>query len=335
MNEIDNFFHKLNINTDKKVKKEKIDFKKNCCFDYTYDENTNLPIEERFQLKFTPCVRETGSWKEEIFATVKDIKDSAKKPIYVLYSGGLDSEVVCEAMKQQNINFKAVSLLFTDISNYNDIEYAIEYCSKNKIEHIIKKIKIQDFVDYGIPFYQKLGLRATTIYRYLQCFYIDLIESLDGHGVICGGIESVVHLPENIKKQKYIIGMKFSPEKFIVLDYCKKYNLEHSPYFYAQNSEVLFSYLKNKLIKFLMYNPEYVGNHFEIEKTMIHHSQWVHELEPRPKYGAVLVDRKLISLNVENTEKLSAQYPDIKNIYISIKDLISVLSVEQKINLSN
>ena len=47
------------------------------------------------------------------------------------------------------------------------------------------------------------------------------------------------------------------------------------------------------------------------------------------------MDRKLISLNVENTEKLSAQYPDIKNIYISIKDLISVLSVEQKINLSN
>ena len=323
MNNKSSFFSKLSIDTNKTVKKNNINTSDMYCFDYDYTIGTHTPIGKRFNLKFKPCTRDNGGWRDEIISTVKDVANTAKKEIYVLYSGGLDSEVVCMAMKKENIPFKAVSLVYTDISNMVDVNYAIKWCKENNVEHIIKEIKITDFVEEAIPFYQSLELRSRTIYRYLQCFYIDLIESMGGYGVICGGIDSLFRTESNC------VGWKFAPDKLLVLDYCKKYNLDHCPVFYARNSELVKSYYQDRLFKFLTHNPCYVGNHFEIEKTMIHHSQWSNQdLKCRPKYGAVIVNEDLVDLNFQTTKKLQLLYPDILDIFYSVPEVLSQLAIK-------
>jgi len=318
------FFSKLGINTNKTIKNNDIDTSKMYCFDYNYNINMGLSIEERFNFKFKNCIRDAGSWRDEIFSTVKGIAKTVKKEIYVLYSGGLDSEVVCRAMKKENIPFKAVSLVYTDISNMEDVSYAIRWCKENNIEHIIKEIKITEFVEQAIPFYQNLGLRGRHAYAYLKCFFIDLIESMGGYGVICGGIDGLV------RKEDNRVGWHFSPDRLLMLDYCKKYNLDHCPIFYAKNSELVKSYYQDKLFKFLKYNPYYVGNHFEIEKTMIHHSQWnKQDLEYRPKYGAITINHDLVDLNFRTTKKLKSLYPDIQDIFYSVPEVLSQLSIKK------
>ena len=66
-------------------------------------------LEKQFSVKFNPCTRTPQSWSVEVNNTAKSIAASTNKPLYVLMSGGIDSEMVARSFISNNIKFKALT----------------------------------------------------------------------------------------------------------------------------------------------------------------------------------------------------------------------------------
>jgi hypothetical protein len=285
-----------------------------CCFDYYIENN-------EFKHRFNNCSREVGTFREEILKTAKYISTKTKKQIYVLSSGGLDSEIICIALKELQIDFKVISFKFEDMPNLFDISYAMHWCSKNKIQHINKSINLGDFYKKIVPYYQLLGFKGTSLYRYLCCFYIDIVESLNGCAILGGGTDGL-----KINNANEAAGFYFSEDRYMVLDYCKMFRLQHYPVFYLQNSEILQSYLNHKLIKFLIENSHYlvIGN--EIEKSIIHHAEWNNYLLlQRSKKGGITEGKKLDYFYKYTNIKLKKKYPELKSIFVNYFKILEQL----------
>jgi hypothetical protein len=94
-------------------------------------------------------------FKEALKQRVKEFNN----PL-LYYSGGMDSELVANAMLDAGVKFTPVIFELTDNSgtcrNLHDIHYAYQYCSKHGLFPIIKKINIEelwrarDFVDLSL-----------------------------------------------------------------------------------------------------------------------------------------------------------------------------------------
>ena len=64
----------------------------------------------------------------------KLIRNSTNKPLFVMMSGGIDSEVVARSFKDANIDFTAAVLRYNDNLNKHDITYAEEWCDCNSVK---------------------------------------------------------------------------------------------------------------------------------------------------------------------------------------------------------
>jgi hypothetical protein len=297
------------------------------CSDYYLENN-------EFKHRFHSCSREVGTFREEILKTAKYISTKTKKQIYVLSSGGLDSEIICMALKELQIDFKVISFKFEDVSNLFDISYAMRWCEENKIEHIIKNINLSEFYKKIVPYYQSLGFRGVEVYRYLCCFYMDIVESLNGCAIMGGGTYGL-----SLNSTNGEAGWYMHADKYMVVDYCKMFKLQHYPLFYIQNSEILQSYFNNKLIKFLMENSYYLAIGNEIEKSIIHHSEWDNDLLypsqryvllQRSKKGGIIEGKRLEYFYKYTTIKLKkqypeSQYPELKSEFISCYKILEQL----------
>ena len=63
-----------------------------------------------FWVRFEAATRKPLAWKEELYATAREItKTSNGRSLWLCSSGGIDSEIMCHAFHDQGINF-SVSL---------------------------------------------------------------------------------------------------------------------------------------------------------------------------------------------------------------------------------
>ena len=146
-------------------------------FDYSYENNI-------LEVKYKPINRELNHWCDEIDNTVKAISQSTSKPIYIGFSGGIDSEVVINSFIKNNIPFKVLIVEFSNDLNKHDIDFAKEYCNNNNISYISVPLNVNYFFTEGVDRYVAQGYKAIRIFRYLQLFILETIESMGGCAVL-------------------------------------------------------------------------------------------------------------------------------------------------------
>ena len=118
---------------------------------------TRSSEDDNFFVHYGSIRREIKSFKEEMLITAKLIKEkSGGKPLWVLCSGGMDSEVVLRSFIESHIIVNVAIARFENDLNEHDIRYAIDFCKSNNIHFELFDINVESFwekelEDYAVP----------------------------------------------------------------------------------------------------------------------------------------------------------------------------------------
>jgi hypothetical protein len=244
-------------------------------FDYTFDDTGN------FNLQFNPVSRPVLEWNQEVSETTKKIANLTDKPIYLCMSGGIDSEIIAREFLKNKIPFKALTLRHIKGTNDHDINYAVDFCKSAGVELEVYPFDFEDFVINKIPQYISQGYKSWRTFRFQQLFLFDLIESKGGTAVLGGGQSPFF-------TENRVINWNWKSDELICLDWLKKNDKLHFPYFYWQNPEIFAAYFNQGLISYLLTDPDYFLNHHaysnvSVEKMLVCHKYWP-DMVRRRKY---------------------------------------------------
>lgn len=283
-------------------------------FEYTVDPN-NI---QQFEVYFNKVSKPVLSYKEEVIRTVKYIKDSTDRPLYISLSGGVDSEVIVRACLEANINFTAFIVKFEDDKNKHDNKYANALVEKYKIDSFICSLNATDYFKNGYLKYKAAGYHSRNIFRYLQLYILETVETLGGCAIL-GGREEPFQVVNDDICIPWVKDQALSSEWMI------NNNSQHYPYFFLSTPEIIASYLQTPLLKMMLKDPSYYAckySGYVPEKALIYHRDWP-EMVRRSKYNGF---EKLLRLRKETEDMLCAEIP-AASYYLPIKTLKEQLGI--------
>lgn len=281
----------------------------NIAFDYV-----EIP---EFRIEYKKTFSEVKSFHVEVVNTAKFIKSCTSKPIMIALSGGIDSEVAARGFIKSKIPFEALTFVHKENTNHHDISHAIDFCKKNNIKHHLLELDVDKFfLNEEFVKYIDAGYKATNIFRYLQLHILETINDM-GYTAVMGGGEQIYR---NIDNK---VCLTIHQSMVNSLNWCKNNNVLHFPYFFHTRPELVVSYLKDKLITFLVNNSEYYDDGFKssaysIEKMLVYHKNFK-GMAHRNKFSGfenIKKQRNILQ------RKLSEQFTDLQTISISIEDIL-------------
>lgn len=281
-------------------------------FNYSFQDG-------ELKVLYKPIRRQLDHWCDEIDNTTKAIAKSTNKPIYIGFSGGIDSEVIINSFIKNKIPFTVLMVEFENELNKHDIFWAKKYCEDNNLPYKIVKLDIEKFVTKDINKYLNQGYKAIRIFRYLQLFILENVESVGGCAVLGSGEQVYCNVDGELCLNR-------EAGYFISLEWCMRNQTTHYPYFFEHNSELFASYMKLDLIEFLMQKPEYFKNYIDnmsTEKIIIYHRYWP-EMKRRRKYHGF---ENIYYLKNSVESQLRNLFPDIKPVFFPINNIKEQLSI--------
>jgi len=130
-----------------------------------------------------------GSVKDE-YVNVLNKVDADK--IVVLYSGGIDSEIVLEALKETNKKYEAAIMRYIidgkPMNDY-DYEYALKYCEKNNVSYQFYDLDLPSFLESGdfILYADRYKCRSPQL-----CCHMWLMDQIDDFVVLGGDLVTLI-----------------------------------------------------------------------------------------------------------------------------------------------
>lgn len=200
------------------------------------------------------------SFFDECLNTAGNIYDTTNLPINLLLSGGLDSLVVAECFRYQDIPFIPYTFRLKGGMNDFDIKYAIDYCEYHGIKHHIIEIDYKTFWENELEFYCRNG-QFTSPQFAIQCW---LMDKTDGHIVLGNGWLNLTH-------RKY--GDRIFEEEDFSWYYDRRWidfrNREGSPKFFEHRPEHKLSSVYNDVVKgWIIYSTKLLDRHDSTKRTM-------------------------------------------------------------------
>ncbi len=99
--------------------------------------------------RYGSCQRCVEDWRAECIKTARLIRDATNLDLWVLFSGGIDSEVVLQSFLFANIAFKAAITCFSNDLNRQDVRYAVKFCETYQIPYRLLHLDIERFFEWG------------------------------------------------------------------------------------------------------------------------------------------------------------------------------------------
>lgn len=231
-----------------------------------YGKRTN--DEDRFWIKYNRCEREPLDFKSECLNAARLIYESTEKKIYVHYSGGIDSEVVCLSFIKENIPFEVVTWVYKNDLNKHDICYAIDFCKRYGIKQNFIEINIRDFIfktqfelgiDYFIPVWQiNLFIHVGGLIKGCQiCGDNDprFVKNPLGIGKIKKP-HCILPIPFNIRcyrpppvLEDKIYRIESEYDSGIIFSFFNEMNIEFCKNFFYYTPELIMSYINEDLFQ--------------------------------------------------------------------------------------
>lgn len=176
----------------------------------------------------------------------------------VLYSGGADSEYICNCFLYLGISFDPIIINLVDGSgnsyNIHDYKYAIEFCKCKNLNPIIYTLDFQKFVNDG---------DIVSIANEISCAAIEVPATV----YIAGKLDGFTILGNNppylkLNKTANIWEYTATEEIFSTLKYYEKFKLNGCPFLLSYTPEMLLSFLLDPTIKNLCTNklPGKIGS---------------------------------------------------------------------------
>jgi len=222
---------------------------------YRWDE-PNFPTgASRFQ--FSHCTRTPLSWMEELERAAVSLAESTTKQIWICSSGGVDSETLCEVFLRLHLPFKVMTIEFADVKNAHDVMHAKRWCQRNHVHQELYSLDIFDFVKDELDHYLEDGYVAGELFRYLMIKEMAIVENMGGFAVLAGG-EQLYEV--DASKQVLTAAdpyLKADITYTTPLEWCRRNNARHEPYFYFSTPEIMLAWLRIPLVNFVLNNPDF------------------------------------------------------------------------------
>jgi Asparagine synthase len=103
----------------------------------------------KMQISFTSAGT-SGSFHDETINAALALANKSTKPLLVCLSGGIDSQVICLALKEAKIPFTAFTMRWLDndsqVINNDDVNYAVHFCKMHNISHLLHDACLETFL---------------------------------------------------------------------------------------------------------------------------------------------------------------------------------------------
>jgi hypothetical protein len=197
-----------------------------------------------WHVNINPPTRKVKTYFEETVEAFEYIYHNKTGKFQVLYSGGLDSQYVCEVLLHLKMPFEAIIVYLIDnesnVLNHHDIIYAHEFCKIKKLDPIIYKFNFYNFVESGknVEIAESVSCCAYGLPAWMH-----IASRLDGYSLLG-------HDPPYIRYKKdqnrwFLEELEFAHS---LLRFYAKYKLNGCPFTLMYTSEMMLSFLLDSTI---------------------------------------------------------------------------------------
>lgn len=188
-----------------------------------------------WRLDFKPATRRIRSYWEEINDMADYMYANKTGKIYLLYSGGMDSEFCFNLFLEKGFDFTPVIIRLNPNHNNHDLKYAMDFCESKGVKPLIYDVDFDHFVKSGkiIEVAESMDCSGHQIPTTMH-----VARQLDGF-VVMGDCPPYISPDPKTKVWSF---MELE-QVWSILKYFKKYNLEGCPFFLTWSPELLLSYL--------------------------------------------------------------------------------------------
>lgn len=172
-------------------------------FQFGYDNatyNIRQTAHDKFWVRHERCQRPIGSFKDECLSAAQIIYDLASSPLALLFSGGMDSEVMVRSFHKAKVPFKIYIIQFMDNKNNHDTAHAFRVCEELNMTPIVLELDIKKF------FNSELGLK----------YMLELQSNSPARTPIFWALDQIDEYPVLGQGEAYLVKRSFSN---IALDY--------------------------------------------------------------------------------------------------------------------
>lgn len=199
--------------------------------------------------------------------------DERQGQLYLMYSGGVDSEFVLNVFLSLNIPITPVIIKLG--YNDHDVKYAFDFCTSKNLTPLV--------IDFDFDTFVKSGKIVDIATQYKIAAYqlpstFSVLTQLDGT-IVMGS-----HGPAHIKKYNDVWYLDEYEPIWTVLDYFKQNKLHGCPFFLIHRAEQYATFLNDPLMKELADNkiPGKLGSNSS--KWIIYNKLAPFDLVERTKY---------------------------------------------------
>ena len=241
--------------------------------------------------------------------------DKHNDDVTILYSGGIDSEMIVRTFHSLGLNFNVKIFKFENNLNKHDIDYAIKTCDELNIKPIIQTVNLEKWLENDLYDYAKPLMSASPQIA-LHYYMIDNTPGyvIMGEGRIsprrCGAhydMETFTHKP--------IYFMESYGEKWGVSQWFKYRNRKGCPKFYRYTPELEYAYATEQTTKDFVFNGMSVDmklRNFKFVKTGLF-QKYFPTVQYKSKYTGF---EKVMDLDKVYRDKLAELYP-ASNSFVS------------------
>lgn len=166
-----------------------------------------------------------------------DLISKKSKNIYLLLSGGSDSEIIARNLCDLNISFTAMIMQYPNNANCIDVDNAIAICKELNIQYIVEEFDPQHIIDFPTEYRKKYPCVIATA----EIVYLEFRNRYPKDFIFVRG-EGEPRLSK-IMDSWYVCFSKNTFHYFV--DVVKKLYPNDVPFFYMYTKELYESYLND------------------------------------------------------------------------------------------
>ncbi len=272
---------------------------------------------DTFDIRYSAIRRPPGDFRQELMETARCIQRKTNKPLWVCFSGGMDSEVTLLAFVLAGIPVQAATIRMNSGLNDHDIRYAFKFCAKHGIPQKVFDLDLSAFLAANLARYD-----------YLQCcspqfapvlWLMEQIIASGGLPIVGNGDACLVRV-ENTNDFYFVEKEKYFSYYGLLLHH----KAEGVPAFLQYTPELFLSFLKSKRL------ASYIAGECRRQK-LLSISKYKHdiyseflELEKRPVYNGF---ENVTEIDTYYRDLLKAKFPGSDcEIRIPYHRLVQILS---------
>lgn len=151
---------------------------------YTWSYNDKLfgrqDGNDSFSTQFTSITKPVGTFKKELLNAARSTMDHCDSKPVVLFSGGLDSEIMLRSFLEIGVIPEVVIARYENDYNIYDVSYAVTICSILNVPYKILDMNLAKFYENEAERYSELA----QIDRPRALPYCKLLETIDGFPIM-------------------------------------------------------------------------------------------------------------------------------------------------------